>query len=264
MKVGHYEDRLMIPAASQRPAHYMLDRISGDEDLTTILRLRRQTFGSETTASIAIRDDFDLRSRHLLVRDRISGKPLAAARLRNHQAAEDLLNSYAAQYYDLRPLAFGTSRFTEVGRLCLGDPYGDPNILRLLLSGIAETVFDAQSDHLIGCASFRGTAVEPYANAIALMGAQHIGPADLLPKPAARETLSLDYFGGTVRNPRDGLREMPPLLRAYLRLGAWVSDHLVIDREMNTLHVLAVLPVKSIASSLRARFRAMAEVARAA
>jgi len=30
---------------------------------------------------------------------------------------------------------------------------------------------------------------------------------------------------------------MPPLLRSYLAMGGWVSDHAVIVNELNTLHV---------------------------
>ena len=38
----------------------------------------------------------------------------------------------------------------------------------------------------------------------------------------------------------DALR-LPPLLRFYLALGARVSDHAVVDRDLDTLHVLTLL-----------------------
>ena len=40
--------------------------------------------------------------------------------------------------------------------------------------------------------------------------------------------------------------EMPPLLRSYLMMGGWVSDHAVMDRQLNTMHVFTGLEVRSI------------------
>jgi len=42
------------------------------------------------------------------------------------------------------------------------------------------------------------------------------------------------------------LRRMPPLLRSYLVMGGWVSDHAVIDNDLNTLHVFTGVEVKRV------------------
>ena len=39
---------------------------------------------------------------------------------------------------------------------------------------------------------------------------------------------------------------MPPLLRTYLLMGGWVSDHAVVDRDLNTLHVFTALEIRAI------------------
>ncbi|MEL6426276.1 MAG: ornithine-acyl-ACP acyltransferase, partial [Pseudomonadota bacterium] len=39
---------------------------------------------------------------------------------------------------------------------------------------------------------------------------------------------------------------MPPLLRSYLVMGGWVSDHAVVDNDLNTLHVFTGLEIKGI------------------
>lgn len=39
---------------------------------------------------------------------------------------------------------------------------------------------------------------------------------------------------------------LPPLLRGWLALGAEVSDHAVIDRDLGTMHVFTALPVAAI------------------
>ena len=42
------------------------------------------------------------------------------------------------------------------------------------------------------------------------------------------------------------LKAMPPLIKAYLRLGAFVGDGAVIDRQFGTTDVLIIMPVENI------------------
>ena len=42
------------------------------------------------------------------------------------------------------------------------------------------------------------------------------------------------------------LKSLPPLIKAYLRLGAYVGDGAVVDRQFGTTDVLIVLPVEKI------------------
>ncbi len=46
--------------------------------------------------------------------------------------------------------------------------------------------------------------------------------------------------------------KMPPLLRSYQLMGGWVSDHAVVDTDLDTLHVFTGLEVRAIPES-RAR-----------
>ena len=44
------------------------------------------------------------------------------------------------------------------------------------------------------------------------------------------------------------LRSLPPLIKGYLRLGAYIGDGAVIDRQFGTTDVAIVLPVDRISS----------------
>ena len=50
----------------------------------------------------------------------------------------------------------------------------------------------------------------------------------------------------------------PPLLRSYLAMGGWVSDHAVIDRQMGTLHVFTGLEIAGIPPNRARLLRALA------
>jgi putative hemolysin len=49
-------------------------------------------------------------------------------------------------------------------------------------------------------------------------------------------------------NPRAALGLLPPLIKGYLRIGAFVGDGAVVDRQFGTTDVLVVLPVSAIKS----------------
>ena len=51
---------------------------------------------------------------------------------------------------------------------------------------------------------------------------------------------------------------MPPLLRSYLAMGGRVSDHAVIDRQLNTLHVFTGLETAAIPEARKRLLRAVA------
>jgi putative hemolysin len=57
------------------------------------------------------------------------------------------------------------------------------------------------------------------------------------------------------------MRQMPPLLKTYLMMGGWVSDHAVIDRQMNTLHVFTGVEIVAIPETRKRLLRAVAGAA---
>ena len=51
---------------------------------------------------------------------------------------------------------------------------------------------------------------------------------------------------------------MPPLLRTYLLMGGWVSDHAVVDRDLGTLHVFTGLEIGAIPPARKRLLRGVA------
>jgi putative hemolysin len=55
------------------------------------------------------------------------------------------------------------------------------------------------------------------------------------------------------------LRELPPLVKGYLRLGAYIGDGAVVDHQFGTTDVLIVLPMQNITARYRDKFVGDAE-----
>ena len=98
---------------------------------------------------------------------------------------------------------------------------------------------------LFGCSSFLGTDAAGYEDAFAMLRERHLAPPRWRPRVKAPEVVR---FAPLTDQPDAGraMAGMPPLLRSYLMMGGWVSDHAVMDRKLNTMHVFTGLEVRSI------------------
>ena len=58
--------------------------------------------------------------------------------------------------------------------------------------------------------------------------------------------VSMNLMPSNEINPKRALHALPPLIKGYLRLGAWFAGEAVIDRQFATTDVLVILPVERI------------------
>lgn len=228
------------------------------------LRVRHAASASDLAAAQALRglafhgggvdaDPLDGTFRHVLVEPVAGGAPLACFRYLWLEGGADVARAYAAQFYDLAPLAAFPAPMLELGRFCIRPGEADPDILRLSWAAITALVDRGKAGMLFGCASFRGTDPAVYAPAFAHL-AGHVSPGRWQVGRKAPETVVLPNGPGA----RDGLKLIPPLLRTYLSMGGWVSDHAVIDRAMGTLHVFTGVEVAAIPAARARALRALA------
>lgn len=212
-------------------------------DIEAARRLRSRAFrlGEGVDA-----DEFDSRCQHVLIEDTATAQLVACFRLLPIQSGRDVEGCYSAQFYDLTALHSFDAPLAEVGRFCIAPEVQDPDIIRLAWAALTRFVDDTGTGMLIGCSSFQDTDPAPYAHAFALLKDRHLAPRCWMPVIKAAEIVPFDQGAKATVDEKQALRAMPPLLRTYLTMGGWVSDHAVIDRDLNTLHVFTGLEVSQI------------------
>jgi len=233
---------------------YLARLADGPADMARVQSLRWDAFfgGRGLTGGTGARldqDGFDARCLHLLVEEAGAGPDaptLATFRLMLMRDGRQASQGYAAQFYGLAPWAAVADPVAELGRFCAPPGLGDPDVLRLAWGGLARLVEDARVGWLFGCSSFPGADPTLHGAALAALGQRHLGPPALRPLRLAPETVDLG------QGPDAGsMAGVPPLLRGYLSLGGWVSDHAVIDRRLDTLHVFTALDMTAIPAARR-------------
>ncbi|EPX83636.1 Putative hemolysin [Salipiger mucosus DSM 16094] len=200
-------------------------------------------------------DAFDTRCRHMLIEDARAGTLLACFRFLWIESGTGMGDSYSGQYYDLRRLEGFDGPLLELGRFCIRPGQSDPDILRLAWGAITALVDARGAQLLFGCASFSGTDPAPYAAAFAFLASRHAAPERWRVGRKAPEVVG---FAPGPSDARAAQKLIPPLLRTYLSMGGWVSDHAVVDRQMNTLHVFTGVETAAIPPARARALRAIA------
>jgi putative hemolysin len=245
-------------------------------------RLRYKVFYEEMSATpnaLAIlsrrdEDAYDPIFDHLLVLDRgdqTKGrwrrpKVVGTYRVLRQEIADLYDGFYTQGEYNIAPLiqAKPDYNFMELGRSCVLKPYRNKRTLELLWQGVWSYVREHGADVMIGCASFPGT--DPSAHALALSYLHHTALAPEEWRVRAHEHLRIDMnmMPPEAVNARAALKRLPPLIKGYLRVGAYIGDGAVIDHQFGTTDVLVIMPVEAINSRYFAHFGAPDEFTAAA
>lgn len=218
-------------------------------------RLRYRVFVEEMGAAAtpeqrALRrewDDFDPWFDHLVLEsldpaiadplDRIVG----VYRLMRDEAARAGPGFYGAAEYDLAPILVSGRASVELGRSCIAPEHRGGPGMHLLWNGLAEYVLDRGIEVMFGVASFSGTDPDAIAEALSFLHHRHLAPPDLRVRALPPHAAAMDRIAPEAIDAGRALRAIPPLIKAYLRLGGFVGEGAFVDTAFNTIDVCVVM-----------------------
>ena len=191
------------------------------------------------------RDAFDPIADHLLVIDHARGEGPEAVvgtyRLIRQEAVARIGHFYSASEYDISAIERFPGRVMELGRSCVDAGYRNRAVMQLLWRGIAAYVFHHRIDLMFGCASLPGTDPDALAVELTYLFEHHLAPPELRPRALPARYVEMRRLSPGTVDRRQALGLLPPLIKGYLRLGGFVGDGAVIDRQFNTTDVAIVV-----------------------
>jgi len=201
------------------------------------------------------KDAFDRLCDHLLVLDHaakpsLSGKQpvVGTYRLLRQEVAAANQGFYTESEFDIADMMgrHPDLRFLELGRSCVLPRYRNKRTLELLWQGIWSYVRHHQIDVMIGCASFAGTDPERLALSLSFLHHYAAAPQAWRARATSSRYVEMNRMVKQAIDPKLALRQQPPLIKGYLRLGAYIGEGAVIDYQFGTIDVLVVMPTASI------------------
>jgi len=169
---------------------------------------------------------------------------------------------YTQGEYDIAPLieAKADCSFMELGRSCVLKPYRTRRTIELLWQGIWSYVHEHGIDVMLGCASFEGTDPAAHAQALSFLHHTALAPEEWRVRAHDRLRIDMNMMPAEAICRRAALKALPPLIKGYLRAGAYIGDGAVIDHQFGTTDVLIILPVEAIRSRYADHFGARDEL----
>lgn len=230
---------------------------ASETDVQAAQRLRQRCFRGGAEGLDA--DAHDRLCHHVLVED-ADGTLLSCCRVLLLPNGQSIGQSYSAQFYDLSGLARWPTPMLEIGRFCILPGRQDPEILRIGWAALTRIVDDCGVGLMFGCSSFTGADPARHAEALAHLAVAHLAPVEWAPGRKAGETVGLAGLH-PAPDAKRAMLALPSLLRTYLIMGGWVSDHAVLDRDLDTLHVFTGVEIAAIPPARARLLRAVAESA---
>ncbi|MTW22018.1 GNAT family N-acetyltransferase [Allochromatium palmeri] len=247
----------MVASASaslaKRGERLYVEIATSESEVREAQALRYQVFGEEMGAQLTggpgyDRDAFDDHCQHLLVRDSRTGRVVGCTRLLTDQNAARVGRFYSESEFALESITRLDGRLLEVGRTCIASEFRQGSALAVLWSGLAGFVRINGFDYLFGCASV--PLGERDIQAAAIMNRlrrQAMAPEDRRVTPHT-PLLTTQVADDVLDAP------LPPLLRAYVRLGAKACGEPCRDPEFGVADVLMLLDLKTLSPAYSRHF----------
>jgi putative hemolysin len=215
-------------------------------------KLRYRIFAGELGANLPThmpgvdQDRYDAFCEHLIVRDENSGAVVGTYRILSPEKAHKIGSYYSETEFDLTRLQHLRPKMVEIGRSCVHADYRTGSTIALLWAGLAKYMLENHYDHLIGCASISMADGGHAAASMYKRLGQNMSPLEYRVFPRCPLPLA------ALNN--DQPAELPPLIKGYLRAGAYVCGDPAWDPDFNTADLPILMPMSRMDSRYARHF----------
>lgn len=242
------QPELLVSTPVQQDAdapRYSLLVARDSEEVVAAQRLRYEVFAGEMGATLHTSvpghdvDEFDQHCDHLVVRDDRTGQIVGGYRMLPPERAGEAGRLYSDGEFDLSNLKDIRHTTVETGRSCVHPDHRNGAVVSLVWAGIARYMLLSGHKWLVGCASIPlhdggGLAAGVWDT----VQAKHYAPEQYRVTP--HNPWDVDSIA------RPDRTVMPPLLKGYLRLGAWICGRPALDADFRVADLFILLGMDHI------------------
>lgn len=229
--------------------------------LKQVYRLRYSIFTKEYGARIKSlrrldKDRYDRYCDHLVVRAHPINRIVGYTRVLSCTASRSLDGFYTATEFDLNNLPYLQAQSAEIGRTCIHQDFRNGTTIATLWSCLAEYLKDNNIRYLFGCASIGLRDGGHQARAILqTLADKNVLDDSLMVNPR----LPLTHLPTAKSKPVNHSRvSLPPLLKAYINMGAQVAPIPHWDTEFNVADLFILLDTNNLNPRYLKRFMKVA------
>ena len=163
------------------------------------------------------------------------------------------MDQYADDLSELIARSPKDAKFLELGRSCVAKAYRSSQVMQFMWRGLLAYLIRNDIELMFGCASLPG--IDPGSMKVELSYLHHFCavPPELPRVRALPERfVDMNLIPKDALNEQEALHELPPLVKGYIRAGAYIGDGAVIDHQFATTDVFIYFPTARLDKRLRA------------
>ncbi|WP_413576713.1 GNAT family N-acetyltransferase [Bdellovibrio sp. HCB290] len=241
---------------------FILKTVDTTEELREALSLRWEVFHTEMLGKKSGRldmDAYDFDCDHLVIKEKRSGNVIGTYRIRCSLHTNSF---YSANEFNITTLLQQPGVKIELGRACIAKEFRRGAVISMLWRGIAEYMNATDAKILFGCATVptenpqEAALLQAYfENEGRVAEVFQVSPTTDYSMPNLRESKAQyqDSLSETQKEQAEAL--MPPLCRAYLKIGAYIGGEPAWDRDYRCVDFLTILQREDLNSALWKRFK---------
>ena len=242
MSAGHYDVRLARNEdevrAAQKLRYEILFKNNGGRISEAMLDTQREE------------DEWDGIAYHVIVVDtKDDDLVVGTVRLVSDMALKQGQSFYTEQAFNIARLRSNYSHIIELSRACVSPSQRGGVVLMLMWKFTIQFVKQNHYEMMFGCVSFLGTDYREHAEVLSYLYEKHAVPPELMPSPRANaDSVAISEFCTTIEcyDGHECRSKIPTLLRGYLKVGARISEHAIVDPVFNTTFVAVYVDVNEM------------------
>lgn len=253
IKVRDYEVRLTRTSAERKQVRQLRYLVFVEEEGASATEEQKQ-----------LREEYDSYDRFADYMGVFHGDKLVGTyRIIDREAAEKMGGFYTETEFNISKIRKASGNIAEMSRACVNPEYRENGlVMRMLWLGLGEYIAKHKITVIFGVASWVGKSPVESAHAISYLYYNNLSPLNL------RATVLSENFAQGV-NPKlsrmnilpqvfvdeaIAKKQMTPLIKGYLRLGASFGKGVFVDVPFNSYDVFVTLQTKKIAAAYQKHF----------
>lgn len=242
---------------------FEMKTVTDVSELKEALALRYEVFHREMMGKKAPRgvdvDEFDFDCDHLIIKEKRTNQIIATYRLNCSLFTE---NFYSSKEFMISHIFQQPGVKLELGRACVRQDYRRGVLISLLWRGIAEYMAACDAKILFGCATVKTDDPRDAALLTRYFEEENRILTGYRTRPTLAFTMPmLNYFMDEVQGPLTETQRaqaealLPPLCRAYLKIGASIGGEPAWDQDFQCIDFLTILQREDLNRTLWKKFK---------
>ncbi|MBO5696749.1 MAG: GNAT family N-acetyltransferase [Alphaproteobacteria bacterium] len=191
------------------------------------------------------------------------GRVVGTYRIIDRNSAEKMGGFYTENEFNISKIKKYRGNIAEMSRACVDPAYRENAlVMRMLWAGLGEYIVRRKIGVLFGVASWVGTKPVKSAQAISYLYYNHLTPsrlrATVLPEKFAEgvnpKLSRMNILPREFIDESDARREMTPLIKGYLRLGASFGKGVFVDAPFNSYDVFVMVETRKMDAAYQKHF----------